>query len=406
MFALTTEDVTITCMGPQDVIAEIATSLDSSIRQPLYEQLTAALREAVETGGLPPGTALPPEKELAAQLGVSRQTVNVALTKLSKRGLIYRRRGTGTFVAEPFVEQPLGGLSGGKISSVSETYRPNRSRGQPLVLMMQATEYGMGDDPARSRRACPGGRPRRGVEAQGAMRSPAVVIRAVLAQHGEQMPLIDDDEVIQTLSPQRADHAFGDGVGLGSVNWCEQGLNAHQRRLGIEAAAIAAVAITDHVLRLLAPWCGFSQLLPNPLCCRVGGHVQVNEPAPAMRDEDDDVERLHGDGLNREEVGRPDVGCVVPEESSPGLRRWAAVDRSAVAPDGPGAYLIAQLAQFADDAHAAPERVRCQRITVSGCTKRTADRQPDHIVDSPDQKSRSVAVSLGRDDFRESTATC
>ncbi|HEY8768802.1 MAG TPA: GntR family transcriptional regulator [Dehalococcoidia bacterium] len=97
-------------MNPKEVIADIASSLDPLSRQPLYEQLTAALREAVETGGLPPGTALPPEKELAALLSVSRQTVSVALTKLSKRGLIYRRRGTGTFVAEPFVEQPLGGL--------------------------------------------------------------------------------------------------------------------------------------------------------------------------------------------------------------------------------------------------------------------------------------------------------
>ena len=97
-------------MGSQDVIAAIANGLDSSSRLPLYEQLTAAVREAVETGALPPGTALPPEKELATLLGVSRQTVNVALTKLSKRGLLNRRRGTGTFVAEPFVEQPLGGL--------------------------------------------------------------------------------------------------------------------------------------------------------------------------------------------------------------------------------------------------------------------------------------------------------
>lgn len=110
MFAITPADVTITRVEPHSVIATIATSLDSSSRQPLYEQLTAALRESVETGALPPGTALPPEKELATQLGVSRQTVNVALTKLAKRGLIYRRRGTGTFVAEPFVEQPLGGL--------------------------------------------------------------------------------------------------------------------------------------------------------------------------------------------------------------------------------------------------------------------------------------------------------
>ena len=41
---------------------------------------------------------------------VSRQTVNQALTTLARRGLLTRRRGVGTFIAEPYIEQPLDGL--------------------------------------------------------------------------------------------------------------------------------------------------------------------------------------------------------------------------------------------------------------------------------------------------------
>jgi GntR family transcriptional regulator len=94
----------------QQALARVAARLDSDSTIPLYEQIAKGLRDAIESGALEPGSALPSEPEIAASFGVSRQTVNVALTKLAQRGLLTRKRGTGTFVAQPFVEQPLGGL--------------------------------------------------------------------------------------------------------------------------------------------------------------------------------------------------------------------------------------------------------------------------------------------------------
>ncbi len=92
------------------IVEELAGLLDPGSRTPLYEQLEDALRSRIESGTLPPGSALPPEPELAERLGVSRQTVNQALTGLARRGAVTRRRGVGTFVASPYVEQPLDGL--------------------------------------------------------------------------------------------------------------------------------------------------------------------------------------------------------------------------------------------------------------------------------------------------------
>jgi GntR family transcriptional regulator len=97
-------------VNTQQTLVEIAQRLDAEDAIPLYEQLATSLRSAIERGLLPAGSALPPEPELAGLFGVSRQTVNVALTRLARRGLLNRKRGTGTFVAEPFVEQPLSGL--------------------------------------------------------------------------------------------------------------------------------------------------------------------------------------------------------------------------------------------------------------------------------------------------------
>ncbi len=94
----------------QETLSSIAERLDAEDPVPLYEQLATMLRVEIERGSLAAGSALPPEPQLARLLGVSRQTVNVALTALARRGLLTRKRGTGTFVSEPFVEQPLSGL--------------------------------------------------------------------------------------------------------------------------------------------------------------------------------------------------------------------------------------------------------------------------------------------------------
>lgn len=80
---------------------------------PLYLRLQSAIREAVGAGDLVPGAALPPERELAAELGISRVTVRKALAGLVEAGLLTQRRGSGTYVAERGrrLEQPLSRLT-------------------------------------------------------------------------------------------------------------------------------------------------------------------------------------------------------------------------------------------------------------------------------------------------------
>jgi hypothetical protein len=58
----------------------------------------------------------------------------------------------------------------------------------------------------------PGGRH----HAERAVRSPLIVVGCVLLQDEPKVPLVDDEEVVQTLTPQGADQALGDGVRLGA----------------------------------------------------------------------------------------------------------------------------------------------------------------------------------------------
>ncbi|MEU5876324.1 GntR family transcriptional regulator [Spirillospora sp. NPDC047279] len=57
--------------------------------------------------GLVAGEALPPERRLAEELGVSRPTLRAAIDRLAADGLLERRHGSGTYVAEPRIAVPL-----------------------------------------------------------------------------------------------------------------------------------------------------------------------------------------------------------------------------------------------------------------------------------------------------------
>ena len=65
--------------------------------------LEAALREAVQTGRLAPGTRLPSSRALAADLGIARNTVAEAYAQLGAEGWLTARQGSGTRVASTAV---------------------------------------------------------------------------------------------------------------------------------------------------------------------------------------------------------------------------------------------------------------------------------------------------------------
>lgn len=66
----------------------------------LYEQIVTGLKRAVSEGRIEPGAALPSFRQLAEELLVSVITVKRAYEELEREGIIFRRQGLGTFVAE------------------------------------------------------------------------------------------------------------------------------------------------------------------------------------------------------------------------------------------------------------------------------------------------------------------
>lgn len=72
-----------------------------------YHQLYTILRKELVRGTWKPGERMPSEAELIAIYGVSRITVRQAFDLLVNDGLVYRRRGSGTFVTAPPIELGL-----------------------------------------------------------------------------------------------------------------------------------------------------------------------------------------------------------------------------------------------------------------------------------------------------------
>ena len=67
----------------------------------LYRQIADQIRGLIKSGEFPAGSRLPPERDLAKQLGVSRPSVREALIALEVEGLVEVRIGSGIYVLAP-----------------------------------------------------------------------------------------------------------------------------------------------------------------------------------------------------------------------------------------------------------------------------------------------------------------
>ncbi|MGX6978623.1 aminotransferase-like domain-containing protein [Vagococcus elongatus] len=72
--------------------------IDHKSQQSLYQQIVQLVESKATTGELLPGEKLPSERELAKKLKVNRSTIVRAFDELASRGIIIRKRGSGTII--------------------------------------------------------------------------------------------------------------------------------------------------------------------------------------------------------------------------------------------------------------------------------------------------------------------
>ncbi|WP_052667568.1 GntR family transcriptional regulator [Nitriliruptor alkaliphilus] len=99
-----------------------------------YEVVRTALLDLI--AGETVGTAIPPERQLAEQLGVSRMTLRRVIGDLVFDGFLTRRQGSGTFVGKPKIAQQL------TMTSFSEDMRRRGFRPSARTLSLEVTSAG------------------------------------------------------------------------------------------------------------------------------------------------------------------------------------------------------------------------------------------------------------------------
>jgi GntR family transcriptional regulator len=130
------------------LLSQALGKLDDKSSLPLYQQLQRALRHAIESRVLGPDDALPPERDLASDLNVSRITVRKAIEGLVSEGMLVRRQGSGTFVCAR-VEKNFS-----KLTSFSEDMR---ARGRnPRSVWLRKSSGTVTPEEALTLRASPG----------------------------------------------------------------------------------------------------------------------------------------------------------------------------------------------------------------------------------------------------------
>jgi DNA-binding transcriptional MocR family regulator len=95
---------------------------------PLYHRLATAIESAIRAGSLGPDDVLPPERALAAVLGVSRTTIDTAYQEVASLGFVASRRGSGTRVTALSSDARVGGRL-----FASTTYTVSQSRAQNVI---------------------------------------------------------------------------------------------------------------------------------------------------------------------------------------------------------------------------------------------------------------------------------
>jgi len=88
----------------EDIFSKIGTGLT------LSQRIERKIEEAIRQKKLIPGNKLPSEKELCAQFAVSRTALREALRRLSARGLIDIKKGSGIYITELKIEDAINSL--------------------------------------------------------------------------------------------------------------------------------------------------------------------------------------------------------------------------------------------------------------------------------------------------------
>src|SRR3977135_981793 len=125
------------------------------------------------------------------------------------------------------------------------------------------------------------------------------------------MCLARDNDVVQTLAPDRSDQPFGNAIlpGRGRCNWFVP--DAHGSQSACDDGAIDPIAITDHVTRSTVPRKSLGDLSWHPRTRRIGWDVDPDEISAINPYNHEAVQQFEANGRDYEHIHGGNVRSVV-----------------------------------------------------------------------------------------------
>src|ERR1700758_1711958 len=133
------------------------------------------------------------------------------------------------------------------------------------------------------------------------------------------MFLVQDNDVVQTLAPDRSDQPFGKAVlpRRGRCNWLVS--DTHGTQSARDDSAVDSISISDHIARSAIPRKSLGDLTCNPLRRRVGCDADPDQLSAVQPDDDEGIVQVETDSWNDEQVHGGNVRRVVAQEHSPSV---------------------------------------------------------------------------------------
>jgi hypothetical protein len=180
------------------------------------------------------------------------------------------------------------------------------------VAVMQAANLGDRDDRAELRRF---DRPSIGcVLIEREMSAGLVVVGEVRGQDTAQVPLAGNDDMVQTLAPDRADEPLHERVLPRAVRRRENLLDSHALHAMPKSLTVDAVTVAEEVGRRGLVREGVDDLLRGPDGGGVLGNVEVDDPPAVVGEDNKDEEDAEASGGAGEGIDRDQVADVVRGE--------------------------------------------------------------------------------------------
>lgn len=99
----------------------------------IYKKIIDSLRKEIEKGKFP-DMKLPDERSLAEQYSVSRSSIKRALGNMAEQGIIFKKRGSGTFINPLYLKQDSGFNYSGKNLGITDSFHVNGQKPSIKVL--------------------------------------------------------------------------------------------------------------------------------------------------------------------------------------------------------------------------------------------------------------------------------